>query len=213
MIDFWGVGYTVAQRMGIEEQLLDKGYQIESVRSVAADGRTVAALDASVFRHLIGEDFTSLPRGDLADTIHGALAEDVEMIYGESITAVAEYDDGVRVSFTHADPREFDLLIGADGLHSNVRRLVFGPNGDFEHYLGCKVAAAIVEGYRPRDELAYVSYAVPGRQVSRVALRDDQTLVLFVFRDPSPDLAPDRNRCCVNSSPMPAGSARSCWPP
>ncbi|MGV0700050.1 FAD-binding domain [Mycolicibacter sinensis] len=191
MIDFWGVGYTVAQRMGIEAQLLDQGYQIESVRSVAADGRTVAALDANAFRDLLGDGFTSLPRGDLAATIHATIADHVEMIYDESITAVDEYDDGVQVSFTHAAPREFDLLIGADGLHSNVRRLVFGPHAEFEHYLGCKVAAAVVDGYRPRDELAYVSYAVPGRQVSRVALRDDRTLVLFVFRDHSPGLPAD----------------------
>ncbi|OBF98906.1 FAD-binding domain [Mycolicibacter sinensis] len=189
MIDFWGVGYTVAQRMGIEAQLLGKGYQIESVRSVGADGRVRAALDAGVFGHLLGEDFTSLPRGDLAATIHAGIAEHVEMIYGDSITAIDEHHDGVRLAFAHAAPRDFDLVIGADGLHSNVRRLVFGPDTDFEHYLGCKVAAAVVEGYRQRDELAYVSYAVPGRQVSRVALRDDRTLVLFVFRDDSPDVA------------------------
>jgi 2-polyprenyl-6-methoxyphenol hydroxylase-like FAD-dependent oxidoreductase len=188
MIDFWGVGYTVAQRMGIEAQILDKGYQIESVRSVGADGRTRAALDAHVFQHLLGDDFTSLPRGDLADTIHTTIAEHVEMIYDDSITGIDEHDDGVRLTFTHAAPREFDLVIGADGLHSNVRRLVFGPDADFEHYLGCKVAAAVVEGYRPRDELVYVSYAVPGRQVSRVALRDDRTLVLFVFRDASAEV-------------------------
>lgn len=192
MIDFWGVGYTVAQRMGIEAQILDKGYQIESVRSVGADGRIRAALNAGVFKHLLGDDFTSLPRGDLAATIHTTIADHVEMIYGDSITGIDDHDDGVRLTFAHAGPREFDLVIGADGLHSNVRRLVFGPDTDFEHYLGCKVAAAVVEGYRPRDELVYVSYAVPGRQVSRVALRDDRTLVLFVFRDDSPEVADPR---------------------
>lgn len=191
MIDFWGVGYQVARRMGIEEQVLDKGYPIESVRSVGDDGRVRAALDAEVFRHLVGDAFTSLPRGDLAAAIHATIADDVEMIYGDSITAIDARDDGVRLSFAHAGPREFDLLIGADGLHSNVRRLVFGPDADFEHYLGCKVAAAVVDGYRPRDELAYVSYAVPGRQVSRVALRDDRTLLLCVFRDDSPDVPAD----------------------
>ncbi|WP_125078858.1 FAD-binding domain [Mycobacterium sp. P7213] len=189
MIDFWGVGYTVAQRMGLEVQILDKGYQIDSVRTVGADGHTLATLDANVFRDLLGDDFTSLPRGDLADTIHATIAEHVEMIYGDSITAIDQDDDGVRLSFGHAGPREFDLVIGADGLHSNVRRLVFGPDAEFEHYLGCKVAAAVVEGYRPRDELTYLTYAVPDRQVSRVALRDDRTLALFVFRDASPDVS------------------------
>ena len=49
--------------------------------------------------------------------------------------------------------------------------------------LGYHVAAFEVEGYRPRDELVYVSHAVPGRQISRFSLRDDKTLFLFVFRD------------------------------
>ncbi|KLO26352.1 hypothetical protein ABW16_19745 [Mycolicibacter heraklionensis] len=189
MIDFWGVGYTVAQRMGLEAQILDKGYQIESVRSVGDHGQVVAALDTNIFRNLLGDDFTSLPRGDLAATIHDTIVNDVEMIYGDSITAIDQDDNSVRLTFGHAGPREFDLVIGADGLHSNVRRLVFGPDADFERYLGCKVAAAVVEGYRPRDELVYVTYAVPGRQVSRVALREDRTLALFVFRDASPEIS------------------------
>ncbi|MCV7386358.1 FAD-binding domain [Mycolicibacter longobardus] len=195
MIDFWGVGYTVAQRMGIEEQILHAGYQIESVRSVDTDGKVIAALDTNVFRRLLGQDFTSLARGDLAAVIHATIADKVEMIYGDSITAIDQHADGIRLSFAHAGPREFDLVIGADGLHSNVRRLAFGPDSDFEHYLGCKVAAAVVDGYRPRDELAYVTHAAPGRQVSRVALRDDRTLALFVFRDPSSDLPADPKAC------------------
>ena len=86
------------------------------------------------------------------------------------------------MTFDHSAPREFDLVVGADGLHSNVRRLVFGPDDDYEHYLGCKVAAFVVDGYRPRDELVYVTYNAPGRQVGRFALRDDLTMFLFVFR-------------------------------
>lgn len=198
MIDFWGVGYAVAQRMGLEAQILEQGYQIESVRSVGADGRTLAALDTALFRDLLGADFTSLARGDLASVIHNTIADQVEMIYADSITAVDEHDDGVRLSFTHAGPRDFDLLIGADGLHSNVRRLVFGPDSDYEHYLGCKVAAAVVEGYRPRDELTYVTHAAPGRQVSRVALRDDRTLILFVFRDDDATVPSDPKACLHN---------------
>lgn len=189
MIDFWGIGYTVAARMGLEAQILDKGYQIDCVRTVGADGHPLATLAIKAFRDLLGDEFTSLPRGDLADTIHATIAEHVEMIYGDSITAIDQDDNCVRLTFGHSEPREFDLVIGADGLHSNVRRLAFGPDEAFEHYLGCKVAAAVVEGYRPRDELAYVTYAVPDRQVSRVALREDRTLALFVFRDASPEIS------------------------
>jgi 2-polyprenyl-6-methoxyphenol hydroxylase-like FAD-dependent oxidoreductase len=75
------------------------------------------------------------------------------------------------------------LVIGADGLHSRVRRLAFGADSEFITSLGYHVAAFEVEGYRPRDELVYVSHGLPARQVSRFAMRDDKTLFLFVFRD------------------------------
>jgi 2-polyprenyl-6-methoxyphenol hydroxylase-like FAD-dependent oxidoreductase len=139
-------------------------------------------VDADVFRRLIGEDFTSLPRGDLAAAIYSAIDSKVETIFGDSIAAVDEHGDGVKLTFENNAPRDFDLLVGADGLHSNVRRLVFGPERDFERYLGCKVAACVVDGYRPRDDLVYVTYGAPGRQLARFALRDDRTMFLFIFR-------------------------------
>src|SRR5262249_6734426 len=83
----------------------------------------------------------------------------------------------------HAPPREVDLVIGADGLHSRIRRLVFGPDAAFEVPLGYHVAAFEIEGYRPRDELVYVMHGAPGRQISRWSMRDDKTLFLFVLRD------------------------------
>ena len=131
---------------------------------------------------MAGDDFTSLPRGDLAAAIYDTIDGKVDTIFGDSIAAIEEHGDGVHVSFEEAAPRDFDLVIGADGLHSNVRRLVFGPEENFERYLGCKVAACVVDGYRPRDELVYVTYNTPGRQVARFALRDDRTMFLFVFR-------------------------------
>lgn len=182
IIDFWGVGYAVAKRMGIEAQIRDAGYQVQYLRSVGHDGKSRADLGVNVFRRMIGDDFTSVARGDLAAAIYATIEDDVETIFGDSITAIEERNDGVRLTFEHAQPRDFDLVIGADGLHSNVRRLVFGPEPDFEHYLGCKVAAGVLDGYRPRDELVYVTYNQPGRQVGRFSLRDDRTMFLFVFR-------------------------------
>ena len=66
--------------------------------------------------------------------------------------------------------RRFDLVIGADGLHSNVRGLVFGPQERFEKQLGYVVAAFEADGYRPRDEDVYVMYGEPGRMLGRVRL-------------------------------------------
>ncbi len=182
MIDFWGVGYQAAKRMGIEDRIRAAGYQIEWLRSVGSDGEIKAGVDVDVFRRMIGDDFTSLPRGDLAAAIYTTIEDKVETIFGDTIAAVDDHGDGVRLTFENSAPRDFDLLIGADGLHSNVRRLVFGPEQDFERYLGCKVAACVVDGYRPRDDLVYVTYSTPGRQLARFALRDDRTMFLFTFR-------------------------------
>ena len=182
MIDFWGVGYQVAKRMGIEGQIRAAGYEMERLRSVGSRGEVKADVDVDVFRRLLGADFTSLPRGDLAATIYATVEDKVETIFADSIAAVEEHSDVVRLILERSGTHEFDLVIGADGLHSNVRRLVFGPERQFEHYLGCKVAACVVDGYRPRDELAYVTYAAPGRQLARFALRGDRTTFLFIFR-------------------------------
>jgi 2-polyprenyl-6-methoxyphenol hydroxylase-like FAD-dependent oxidoreductase len=72
-----------------------------------------------------------------------------------------------------------------------VRELVFGPTAQYERYLGCKVAAFRVAGYRPRDELIYVMYSEVGQQIARFAMRDDTTLFLLTFADPDPALPRD----------------------
>ncbi|KAA0084513.1 FAD-binding domain [Mycolicibacterium sp. P9-64] len=184
VIDFWGVGYRVAQLMGIEAAVHEAGYRVQSIRSVGPDNQIRASLGVDAFRRTTVGKFTSLPRGDLAAAIYATIADDVETIFGDSITAINEHPDGVSVSFAQAKTRDFDLVVGADGLHSNVRRLTFGPESDAEHYLGCLVAACVVEGYRPRDELVYVTYSEPGRSVGRFSLRGDRTMFLFVFRSP-----------------------------
>ena len=73
-------------------------------------------------------------------------------------------------------------MIGADGLHSRVRELVFGPQSRFEKYLGYQVAAFEATGYRPRDELVYVMYTEVGQQVGRFAMCGDRTMFLFIFQ-------------------------------
>jgi 2-polyprenyl-6-methoxyphenol hydroxylase-like FAD-dependent oxidoreductase len=129
-------------------------------------------------------------RGDLAAIIYAAIEDDVETIFGDSVTAINQHADAVTVSFAQNNTRDFDLIIGADGLHSNVRRVAFGAEWNAEYYLGCMVAAAVVEGYRPRDELRYMTYSRPGRSVARFSLRGDRTLFLFVFRS-AQGYAPD----------------------
>lgn len=182
VIDFWGLGYEIARRMGLEAQIREAGYQVREIRMVDGKGKARASLDATAFSRMLGGRFTSLPRGDLAQIIYGGVKGRVETMFGESITAIDEHESGARVSFENAADREVDLVIGADGLHSNVRKLTFGSEEKFEREIGYRVAAFELTGYAPRDELVYVMHAEPGKQAARFALRGDKTLVLFVFR-------------------------------
>jgi 2-polyprenyl-6-methoxyphenol hydroxylase-like FAD-dependent oxidoreductase len=183
IIDFWGIGYDIAEEMGLIGEIRRLGYQVREVRLVGRDGRKRGGFDVTVFGRMTHDRFTSVPRSDVSATIYRAIEGKVEAIFGDSVAGIEDHDKGVRVSFDHAPSCDADLVIGADGLHSRVRRLAFGPDSKFITSIGYHVAAFEVEGYRPRDERVYVSHGLPGRQVSRFAMRDDKTLFLFVFRD------------------------------
>ena len=182
-IDFWGVGYDIAEKMGLLPRIGELGFKMKEVRYVDRQGRKCGGFSVDVFDRLTNGRFIEVRRSDLAATIYGALDDKVETLFGDSIAGIEEQADGVHVEFDHAAPREVDLVIGADGLHSRVRRLAFGDESAYEVSLGYHVAAFEIERYRPRDELVAVSHAVPGRQVFRMSLPDDTTLFLFVFRD------------------------------
>jgi 2-polyprenyl-6-methoxyphenol hydroxylase-like FAD-dependent oxidoreductase len=183
IIDFWGTGYDIAERMGLIGDIRALGYQVREVRFVDRKGRTRGGFDADVFRRITNDRFTSVRRSDVSTTIYDAIDGKVETIFGDSVAQIEDSGQHVRVCFDHGAEREVDLVIGADGLHSRVRRLAFGPDSEFEIPLGYHVAAFEADGYRAREELVYTSHSLPGRQISRFSMRDDKTLFLFIFRD------------------------------
>ncbi len=183
IIDFWGAGFEIADRMGLLPEISRKGYKVEEVRVVNRSGQRVAGFPAAAFAQATMGRYLSLPRGDLAASIFDSLDGRVETIFGDSVDRIDQTEKNVQVTFESGAVRQFDLVVGADGLHSRIRELVFGPQSRFEKYLGYKVAAFEVKGYRPRDELVYVMYTQVGQQVARFAMRDDRTIFLFTFLD------------------------------
>lgn len=183
IIDFWGIGYDIAERMGLIDDIRSLGYQVREVRFVDRRGRKTGGFDVDIFHRLTSNRFTSLRRSDLSAIIYRAIEGKVETIFGDSVAGIEDNGHHVRVCFDHAAEREVDLVIGADGLHSRVRRLAFGPDAQFQTSLGYHVAALEADGYRPREELVFTSHNLPGRQISRFSMRDDKTLFLFIFRD------------------------------
>jgi 2-polyprenyl-6-methoxyphenol hydroxylase-like FAD-dependent oxidoreductase len=186
MIDFWGVGYDVAERMDLIPRLRDAGYLIDQVKFVDERGRTRSGFAAEVLRRTFGNRFFSLPRGDLARAIFDTISEKIETIFGDSIAAIHEDPAGLDVQFEHGQARRFDLVAGCDGLHSAVREIAWGPEKEFERHLGYYCASFLTTNYPHREERTYTSYAEPGRQISRYALRGGRTAFLFIFAREQP---------------------------
>jgi 2-polyprenyl-6-methoxyphenol hydroxylase-like FAD-dependent oxidoreductase len=181
VIDFWGLGYDLAERMGLIAEINRIGYHVREVRIVNKAGHRVAGFGTAVFSELTAGRFVTLPRSTLSRLLFGKLRDSVETIFGDEIVALEQETDCVRVALRRAGERRFDLLIGADGLHSPVRKLAFGPQSGFEKRLGYAVAAFEASGYRPRDEDVYLMYGEPGRMLGRFTLHDNRTLFLFIF--------------------------------
>ena len=146
-------------------------------------GRRIAGFPVSALTRATHGRYISIPRADLADVIYREVRDRVEAIFNDSIREIEQTANAVRVSFERAPARTFDIVVGADGLHSRVRHLIFGADENYERFLDYKVAAFQVSGYRPRDELTYVMYPQVDQQLGRFALRDDRTLFLFTFAD------------------------------
>lgn len=190
IIDFWGAGFDVAEEMGLIPELRQRGYPVTEVRLVHDTGRRAGGFSAAVFDRATQGRYVSVRRGDLACAIYERLSPRVERLFGDEVCALAEARDAVHVQLARAGARTFDLVIGADGLHSSIRRLTFGADADCERYLGYEVAALELAGYRPRDEGVYVLYAERGRQVARFAMSDDRTLFLLVYAQPDAEPLP-----------------------
>ena len=187
VIDFWGLGYWIAGRMGLEADINRVGYHVREMRIVNDHGNRIAGFGTDVFSELTDGRYVTLARSDLSRLLFEKAKDTTEIIFGNEIVGLEEKADGVMVQLKDGSGRVFDLVIGADGLHSGVRRLAFGPRRRFEKKLGYAVAAFEVDGYRPRDEDVYLMYGRPGRMVGRFTLHHNRTLFLFVFTvDDSP---------------------------
>ena len=181
VIDFWGLGYDIAERMGLARDINRTGYHVREMRIVDDRGKRATGFGTKVFDELTGGRYMTLGRSDLSRLLFEKVKATTKVIFDDEIVDLQDQAEFVQVQFKHASERQFDLVIGADGLHSDIRRLAFGPQHQFEKQLGYEVAAFEVCGYRPRDENVYVMYGQPGRMLGRFTLYHDRVLFLFVF--------------------------------
>jgi 2-polyprenyl-6-methoxyphenol hydroxylase-like FAD-dependent oxidoreductase len=180
MIDFWGIGYTVAERMGLQERLREIGYDIREIRLVDGRGHRKTALTIDSMREALGDRYLSSLRGELVRELYRTLGDRAEVIFGDRVKSLTPSEQGVVAEFEQGPARRFDAVVGADGVHSSVRRLVFGADAQFEMPLGYSVAAFTADSYPHRDEGVYLSRTIPGRQIVRCTLRNGRSVFFIV---------------------------------
>ena len=183
VLNLWGVGYDAAERMGLLPRFAELQYTADELRMVDRNGRTRGSYPSRVLLDLTRGRIATLARADIANAILGLLDDRVETRFGDSVAAIDDDGARVRVRFDHGPACDADLVVGADGLHSRVRRIAFGEDARFERPMGCHVAAFEVPGYRPRDDRLYVAHSAPGRYIARFPVRGDRMLFFMLCRD------------------------------
>ncbi|MGC4940868.1 FAD-dependent monooxygenase [Kribbella sp. DT2] len=183
-IDVRGVARDVVERMGVMPAIKARQLHEKGLAYVRANGKRAAALPAELLADGGPVAEIEILRGDLSEVLLAA-TPDVEYLYGDSISGLTDTADGVRVSFTGGAVREFDLVVGADGVHSRVRALAFGPEEEFVHHLGGYGAYFTIPAPEDLDGWLKIHTAPGGRWVG---LRPDHdprfARALLSFRSP-----------------------------
>ncbi len=182
-VDVRGPAVDVADRMSVMPIIRQAGTDRTGMSFVNATGRRVGWINMRALQQASGSREVELPRGDLASILYQASRDHAEFLFDDSIVGLSLDEHGVSVTFERAQPRRFDLVIGADGLHSAVRRLAFGPESDFVQHMGAYVATMPLDGLiEPGRDV--IMYNTPGRAVAIHPSRGD-TLAFFAFRSPA----------------------------
>jgi len=190
-IDLWGAARDAAERMGLLDDIRRAHTGARGLAFVDSAGTRVARMSADFLGHSGGAiaDIEIL-RGDLVRILHAATRADVEYIFDDAIAALTQDDDGVTVTFERGAPRRFDLVVGADGLHSAVRALAFGEESRFIRDLGAYTAifttatALDLEGWELMHNTPGKN-GVRGKTAALYPLRaTTEAKAMFVFASP-----------------------------
>src|SRR6516165_6978451 len=182
-IDLRGIAVEVIDRMGLLSQVQAAHIATRRATSVDSRGRRLARMDLANLSGT-GHD-VELPRGRLASLLYDATRDAVEYLFDNSISSLEQTEDGARVTFRSGAQRAFGLVVGADGLSSNVRGLAFGAEAQFHRYLGYYfVGFSVGDDFGLDSEI--VMFNRPGRMAALYAVRNQRrpnALLVFAVKE------------------------------
>ena len=180
-VDLFDPAVELMSWMGVLGRVEQARTPTQLIEFVRMHGRSVSA-PAELGSEGVADRHLEIMRGDLAKILYEATCDDMPYVFDDSITGVQDEPDGVHVTFERGRPDTFDLLVGADGLHSITRRLVFGPEREFSRFLGGYLAVFTVPNFLDLHG-RLVGFAVPGRTAALYPVGDDsQARTVFLWR-------------------------------
>jgi 2-polyprenyl-6-methoxyphenol hydroxylase-like FAD-dependent oxidoreductase len=181
-VDVRGPAVDVAERMNVATRIREASIRVKGMTLLDSGGRRVARVDIMALRSSLAPKDMEIARGDLARILHAASASDADYIFGDSVKALTHDEMGADVTFEHSRPRRFDLVIGADGLHSIVRRLAFGPDSEFVQHAGLYAATVALPGGSDGEGEMFM-LNTPGK-LAALHPREGAPLAYFIFWHP-----------------------------
>jgi 2-polyprenyl-6-methoxyphenol hydroxylase-like FAD-dependent oxidoreductase len=177
-VDVRGAAVEVAERMGVMARIRAADTHVRDMVFVNSRGHVVGRVNMRTTWAESGD--VELSRGELAAILRDAVPDGMEFQFGDSVTALAQDAAGVTAEFASGPSRRFDVVIGADGAHSGVRALAFGPETDYLKHLGVYIATVPLDGETGTD---LVMYNTPGRAVA-IHPAGGHPGAAFMFRAP-----------------------------
>jgi 2-polyprenyl-6-methoxyphenol hydroxylase-like FAD-dependent oxidoreductase len=200
MMDFFGSGWEVAERMSLIERLTAIRYPIDALAFVNDNGESYFQVPVARIRGALGGNYIYLRRPDLERVLNERARElAVEIRYGVSLHRLHSMRDRVHVVFDNGRVDDFDLAIGADGVHSAVRQLVFGNERQFTRPLGLYVAAFHMStGGKQLDGMCKL-FEETDRTTFFYPLGDERMDATYVFRHAEEEVLPSRRLAFIKS--------------
>ena len=185
LVNLHGPGYDAAERLGLLPALTPCDIGFFTSIMVRADGREKFRLPAAVAEAAVGNRALSIFRGDLESALYDAVAEHADIRFGTTVRALSQTADEVDATLGDGTHIRADLLIGADGVHSRIRELVFGPETEYLVDLGHMVGAFPLETAPEHvPDGAGTTFIGPGRTAAVMNLGPQRSSTFFTYRCP-----------------------------
>ena len=188
-VDLFAPALDIVERMGLVDRVEALRTGTERMVVLREGARRPSTIDLRKLMAGFSRRHVEIMRDDLSEVFYDATRDDVEYVFGDHVTGIGE--DG-EVTFANGRPRRFDLVIGADGLHSGVRGLVFGPESAYTRWIGGYIAVASIPNYLDlRNEMrGFAGVNRLGGLYSAQHMTDARAM--FLFRTPA-ELSYDRH--------------------